>query len=242
MENRDKKSETLSQREKAQRDFLELKKMQRENADKAPKQPYENEMKPVTFKEKLSNFWYHNKVSVIVSAVIIAAVTFICVQCALKPAYDLTIVIYDNRYVSDMYLENMSNYFKEYCDDFNKDGEVNVMIVNCTYEAGKSSAQYQQTVQQKLQSLILTNKTAMVFITSEDGLDYLQGVADDLFFELPGKDLSEDFYEKIETYENLKLPQGLRLYRRNIKGTLIENNETAKKSYEEAGIFMEKIK
>ena len=59
-----KKSETLAQREKAQRDLIELKKMQAGEIAPGPK-PSEDAVEPKTFKEKVVNFFYHYKLAVI---------------------------------------------------------------------------------------------------------------------------------------------------------------------------------
>lgn len=243
MEKRDKKSETLLQREKARKDFLELKKMQQENAQNEKEHiAYSGEKKPTTFKEKLAHFWYYYKTAVVIGAVIIGAVLYITLQTVLTPKSDLKIIVYDSRIVPDMYLEDAKDYFKNFCKDYNNDGKINISIINCSFEAGSSTAQYQQTMQQRLNGLFVTDKEAMLIITSDTGYEYLQGIVDTPVLKEEGVALSEDFYNSIKYLEGIKMPDGLKLYSREIKGTLIEDDEKAKNSANRAEEFLSAVK
>ncbi len=233
MEEKKKQSDTLAQRDKARKDFLELKKMQQENSEKKENRvAYSGEIKPKTLGEKLSHFWYYHKIPVIAAVLVAALIAFVCVQCAGKVKSDAKIVIYDNKIVPDMYLGEIEEYFEQYCEDYNGDGEVTVTVMNCSFETGGSTAQYQVTMQQKLQSIIVGDKETMLFITSDTGYDYLNSLTDINLLEPEGIPLSDEFYEKVTLHEEIKMPQGLSLYCRNIEGTLIEKDETAIKSSE----------
>lgn len=233
MEDKGRKSDTLRQRDKARRDFLELKKMQQENSEKNEERvAYSGEIKPITFAQKLSHFWYYYKVPVIAVALVIILVVFTCVQCAGREKSDVKIAIYDNNIVPNMYIQAIEEYFENYCEDYNGDGKVVVTVINCTFQTGGSTAQYQVTMQQKLQSIIVGDKETMMFITSDTGYDYLNSLTDVNLLEPDGIALSEEFYEKVTLQQDIKMPQGLSLYCRNIKGTLIEKDETAIKSSE----------
>ncbi len=231
MEENKKQSDTLRQRDKARKDFLELKKMQQENKDKSEERvAYSGEIKPITFAQKLSHFWYYYKIPVIAVIVAVALVSFVCAQCANREKSDIKIAIYDSNIVPDMYLEAIEEYFEQYCEDYNGDGKVVVTIMNCSYQAGGSSAQYQVTMQQKLQSIIVGDKETMLFITSDSGFEHLNTLTDINLLNPDGVKLNEDFYEKVTLSEEIAMPKGLSLYCRNIEGTLIENDETAVKS------------
>ncbi len=235
----EKKNETLAQQEKARKEFLALKKMQQENAEKGTEhKAYEDEKKPSTFKEKLSHFWYYYKTAVVIGSLIFAAVVYILVQTVMTPKSDMQIVIYDNRIVPDMYLDNAKTYFEQFCKDYNGDGKVVVTIVNCTYSAGQSSAEYQQMIQQKLNGTIVTDKETMLIITSDMGYGYLQNVVDTPLLSENCVELGEDFYDSIEYFENIEMPDGLKIYSRNIKDTLIEDNAKAQESVKRAEEFL----
>ncbi len=239
----EKKNETLAQQEKARKEFLELKKMQQQNAENNTEHiAYEGEKKPTTFKEKLSHFWYYYKTAVIIGTVIVGAVLYITLQTVLTPKSDIKIVVYDSRIVPDMYLDDAKTYFEQFCKDYNGDGKVTVSIINCTYEAESSSAQYQQTIQQKLGGITATDKEAMLFITSDTGYEYLQNIVDTPFLKETGVELSPSFYDSIEYLEGIKMPDGLKLYSRNIESTLIEDDDTAKESVKRAEEFLKAVK
>ena len=243
MEQKKKSNETLIQQEKARKEFLTLKKMQRENAENNVEHtPYADEKKPKTLGEKIAHIWYYYKTAIIIGLVIVLAGAYITAQTINKKPSDLRIVIYDNKIVPDMYLHEAEAYFKNYCGDFNCDGEVVVTIVNCSYEAGKSTAQYQQTMQQKLASIVVTDKESMIFITSDAGYEFLQNIVDTPFLKEEGKELSEEFYNSITEFEGIKMPEGLKVYCREIKGTLIENDQTAMESVKRAEAFLDSLK
>ena len=240
------KSETLAQREKARKDFLELKEMQRKNARDGANEhiAYSGEIKPKTFMQKLAHFWDYHKAAIISVAVIIIAVTVICVQCMGRVESDLKIVIYDNRIIPDMYIADIEDYFEDYAEDYNGDGKIKVTVINCTFGTGTSTADYQLSKQNKLQSIIATDTETVLFITGDIGYDYLQSITNDSevkLLEETGIALKEDFY-KIATVKELPIPDGLTLYLRNVNGTFIEDNEDTKISITNAQDFLKALK
>ena len=237
-----KKSETLRQRDKAQRDFLELKEMQRRAAEEGQAEhiPYSGEIKPVTFTEKVKHFFYYYWKSVVGIIAAIAVVSVATVSCLNKKEADLKIVIYDNRIVADMYVPYIEDYFEKYCPDYNGDGEVTVSVINCTYETGKSTAQYQQTIMQRLQGVIVTDRECMLVITSDAGYSYFtQYLADTMLSD--GVDLPLSYYGECAVDENLPIPDGMKLYCRNIEGSLIADDETAKQAVKNGKDFIDII-
>ena len=239
------KSETLAQREKARKDFLELKEMQRKSAREGAENhiAYSGEIKPKTFLQKLAHFWDYHKAAIISVAIIIVAVTVICVQCANRVESDLKIVIYDNRSVPDMYVPAIEDYFAQYAEDYNGDGKVAVTVINCTFGTGTSTADYQLSKQNKLQSIIATNTETVLFITSDTGYDYLQSITKDSdvkLLEETGVPLGEDFC-KIATVQELPMPEGLTVYLRNVNGTFAEDNEDTKTSLVNAQDFLKAL-
>lgn len=234
-------SDTLRQRKKAQESLLELKRLQAEGEIEKPHVSYENEIKPTTFKEKLSHFWYYYKGAVI--AVVIAAViiSFVCVQCASTKPDDIRVVLYDNHIVTDNQTRQIEKYLESVCKDYNGDGTVKVTVINCTFETGSSTADYQLTKQQRLQSAIAADKKATVFITSKETYNYVDNLSDsDLLWDY--FELNQDFYNSVDTDFNIDLQQGLVISVRKIEGTLIEDNKTAIEFYKRAIDFCESLK
>lgn len=245
-----KKSETLKQREKARKDFLELKAMQKENEGNEEKErvPYEGEIKPVTFLSKLSHFWYYYKIPLMFIVMAIAVVTFICIECMGKVKSDITIVLYDNRVTADFYIPAMEEYFEQYCEDINGDGKVKVTVINCTYGAGTSTAEYQQQKMQKLQSLIVTGNEYMLYLLSQNGYNYITTYISEDFFD-SNTPLSDDFTAFVEDKiitgdapeEMPPVHKGFTLYKRRIEGTLMEKNEKAQKALINAQDLIDKL-
>ena len=239
--NENKKSETLAQREKARKDFLELKAMQAKAQEEGAREhkPYENEIKPKTLGEKISHFFYYHWRAVIIVALCLIVVTFATVSCINKKKSDLKIVIYDNRILADMYVPEIQDYFAQFCKDYNGDGEVNVQVINCTYQTGSSTAQYQNTMMQRLQSVIVTDSECMLIITGDLGKKYfdnhLSGVIED-----EGVPLKEGYYE-CAFDKDIKIPDNVKIYLRNIKGTLLEDNEKSQNAIVRSREFIENM-
>lgn len=243
MDENKRKSDTLAQRDKARKDFLELKKMQQENAQENKEYiPYENEIKPRTFLQKLAHFWDYYKVLIISCAVIFISVGLIVASCAKREKSDMNVVIYDSNIVPDMYIAAIEDYFEKYCEDYNGDGKIKVTVINCTYQAGGSTAEYQLAVQQKLQSIIVSDRETMIFVTGANGYGHLQGLTDIDFLNNDGYLLNDEFYSEVTSNSEINMPKGLTVYSRNIKGTLIENDEKAQESFRNAQQFLEKMK
>lgn len=236
-----KKSETLLQREKARKDFLELKAMQAKSVAEGETEhtPYQNEIKPKTFGEKLSHFFYYNWKALVITALCLAVVVFATVSCLNKKKPDIKIVVYDNRILADMYIPQIQDYFAQFCKDYNNDGEVYVQVINCTYQTGVSTAQYQNTMMQRLQSVVVTDDECMLIITGDMGKkyfnDYLSGVLEE-----EGTPLREEYY-KCALDEDIPVPNNVKIYVRNIKGTLLEDNENAQKAISNGKEFIENM-
>lgn len=232
-----KENETLSQRRRAQQSKIELLKM-RSQEDAEEHIPYQNEIKPKTFKEKVINFWEYYKTAVISVLVAAAIISVLVVQCSNKKQDDLKIVLFDNEIIVHSQIAQMEEYFENLCGDINGDGEAVVTIIDCTFGAGKSSAEYQQTKMQKLQTVIAADETAMLYITSAETYKFIDELALDKDLLTEAVPLNNSFYEKCSA--EMYLREGLIISARKIKGTLVENNKTAIEYNARATAFLEK--
>ncbi len=235
------KSETLVQRDKARKDFLELKAMQAKATQEGQTEhtPYENEIKPKTLGEKISHFLYYHFKTLIIVALCVGVVVFATVSCLNKKKPDLKIVVYDNRILADMYVPEIQDYFAQFCKDYNNDGEVYVQVVNCTYQTGVSTAQYQNTMMQRLQSVIVTDAECVLIITGDLGKNYFDNYLTGVL-EQEGIPLKEDYYS-CAFDKDIKIPDNVKIYLRNIEGTLLEDNAKSKKSVEHSKEFLENM-
>ncbi|MDO4608971.1 MAG: hypothetical protein Q4B40_07270 [Clostridia bacterium] len=232
---RKKESDTLRQRKFAQQEFLKLKKMQQGELDAGPK-PSEVYAAPLTFSEKISNIWYHDKLGIIVVGILIIAIALLVTQCATKTKYDATVVVFTYSMTGDTNCKKMGEYLKPYCKDINDDGEVNINVVNCTIDGKNDKSEYAYTNRSKVQSLLATDANALLFITDEDSYKYLNTLSVNLsLFEGEPIKFKEDFYEFcIDESGFYDTPTGLQISCRNIKGATIEKDKKIDVYYKQA--------
>ena len=236
-------SDTISQQRKAREEFLELKRMQSGEID-APPPPSAEAKLPQTAEEKAKNFWYYYRWPVI-AVIAIAIVVAICVkQCVSKPDYDLRIVLYTSSPVSDDDCDRMAEYFKQFCEDVNDNGKVQVQVINCSYsETGNRSVVLANNT--KVQSIIASEYDVLLYITDETTRKYLNSVSDsgELLEKKYTVALGDDFYEQCEGDGDdiFKIPENLSVSRRVIYGTTLEKNKKAVKYYKSAGEVLDRL-
>jgi len=241
-----KQSDTLRQQRFARQEFLRLKKMQQGELDAGPK-PSELAV-PLTFSEKLKNIWYHDRFVIIILALLIVAISALCVQCATKTKYDATVVVFTYSITGDPNCQKMGEYIKPFCDDINGDGEVNVNVVNCSinYSEGNPEANndYNYTNRAKAQSLIATDPSALLFITDSESYKYLQSLSDEIQFFVGEPIKFEDDFYKVCVDESgfFDTPKGLQISCRTIKGTAIENGKNVETHFEQAKKILNGLK
>ena len=129
-----KRRDPVEEQRARQRELIELKR-QKEAFQENPDE-YRHEGGAAEYvqssRSKWQNFWYYSKYTI--AFILIVAVIFgIGVSsCVGKKDYDMTIVLYFKNFVDDTMTHNIATVAKEYCEDFNGDGEINVLVVNCS--------------------------------------------------------------------------------------------------------------
>lgn len=229
-----KESDTLRQRKFAQQEFLELKKMQQGELKPQPK-PSELTV-PLTFKDKLKNIWYHDKLAVIIILLLTVAITLLCVQCATKTQYDATVVLFTYEITGEPNCKKIGEYLEDYCPDLNNDGEINVNVINCSINDKDNNTDYNYTNRTKVQSLIASDSSALLFITDTDSYEYLMSLSKEIsFFEGEPLKFDDDFYKYcIDESGFYTTPDDLQISCRTITGTAIENNKNVETYYKQA--------
>ncbi len=238
-----KTNETLEQQRKARQEFLELKKMQHGEMDTGPK-PSEVAIVPKTPKEKLKNIWFHDKGFILGALALVIVISIMVAQCASKEKYDLEVVVYTYQPIMDENTALMENYFEQYCEDLDGNGEVNVQVINCSFNADSGDVQYRNTMSMKLQAIIASDVRALLFVTDKDSLEYLNGLSDDGgIFEDEPLVLGEAFYEASSSEKDIiNLPEELMLSCRKVSGTMLEKDEEVEKYFECSKKIIENIK
>lgn len=230
----EKNNDILEEQRRARREFLELKKMQNGELETGPK-PSEVAIVPKTPKEKLKNIWFHDKWYIIGITALIVVIAVLVTQCATRTKYDLEIVLFSYNAIMDDAITDMADYFEQYCEDINGDGQVNIQIINCSYSKDDTQTQYQYTMSTKLQAIIAADSNALLFITDADSYEYLNNISkDETFFEKEPVILGEKFYDSCKGSDVFKLPDGLQISCRKIGTSVVSKDKKIKEYYKQS--------
>lgn len=236
-------NEILKEQRKSREAYLELKKMQSGELDAGPK-PSEVAIVPKTPWEKFKHFWYYNSKKVIISVFLIIVITFMTVQCAMQPKYDLQVVVYTYDFILEDDTKKMSEYFEKYCEDINGDGKVHVKIINCSYSEDNDNPSYKRNKITRLQQVIASETNAMLYITDSKSVEYFKTLDDGKpFLEDNTYLLDEEFY-KISGLANSSYfgsKRELQVSCRRIDGTTIDADEDTKDYYKAANKLLKKL-
>ncbi len=234
------KSDTLEQRKKAQQEFLLLKKMQ---SGEILEEKQEKEKIPLTFSEKIKNFWYHYKVQTILILFFAAALAIGVHQCATSPDYDAQLILYSNNIYSTEQVDLLTEYMEQFFEDTNGDGEVNIVISDCSYTTdGTYDSNRSNTLATKLNATIASGVETQLYIVDQKKLDQLNKLAENYggFF-TDSTPMPEAITEIVDP-NGYHFPEGLVIGKRVIKGTVMENNEIALIASTQADTVLQKIK
>lgn len=126
--------------------------------------------------ERVKNFWWHNKIIIILIAFFVIVFGYITYDTLSRTKPDMRIIMTCNNGLINR-TEELEDMFEEYCEDLNGDGEVYVQVI----EAPITSNTTDYTTTGKYQSVIQANlQTAEVifFVSDEAILSDESGVAD----------------------------------------------------------------
>ncbi len=229
----------IDEQRRARNEFIKLKQMQKGEISAESKS---EEIVPITFKEKIQNYWYHFKWQTIISVFLVAVMTVLIAQCANREKQDMVVVFFAHSPVLDSQIEKVEKYIEQYATDIDGNGKVAVQTVNCTFNQKSGNKQYAMAILQKLQSLIASEPRAILFIVDEKGEEYINSISEDGVFEKEGKLLDDEFYKQCAGKEEHEvLPDNLKITYRRINDTAMEKNEKAKEVYKAAKEVYNKI-
>ena len=238
-----KTNEILEEQRRARQEFLNLKKMQQGQMYAGPK-PSETATIPKTPKEKFKHFWEYSKWYVIFGTLLAALIAFLVVQCATKTEYDLKVVYFTYDTVLDEQIKPIEKYLSKYSKDLNGDGEVNIQLINCSVSDKNMSIASRNTSLQKMQSIIVAEKNALLFILDDRSVKYFDNLDGGLYamFEKDTVLLDEEFYKETKHKDFGTLPDNLTLYCRKVSGTTIEKEKDVAEFYKESKNIINKLK
>ena len=232
------KNEILSERKKAQRSFIELKKMQAGEItpEKAPEAV-------LTTKTKWQTFWFYHKVHIIIAFLVAIIMAFCITQCALKPKYDAKVIVYTNTFLSDIQIGYFKDYLTPYFEDINNDGEVNIQFIDCSYNTDDSyDLEYVRSMATRLQAIISSEGDALLFITDQKRFDELDTNFNSVeHFFTDSINLPNIAQEKAKA-DGIEIPENLILGKRVIGGTMIESSRDIELHTKQADGVIDKLK
>lgn len=102
---------------------------QKQGLEEAPAES-EEEQKPLSGGEKIKTFWYYHKWKVIIGLLLVIGVSAVIYSSvtAVKPDYSVVILSLDHEGMGTK-TEEIAGWFREYGEDANGDGEVNVQVI-----------------------------------------------------------------------------------------------------------------
>ena len=240
----EKRNEIIEEQRKARQEFLKLKQMQSGEL-KPEAKPSEIEVKPTTFMGKLENFWYHYKVHTLLIFFLTVVIAFVTVQCATREKYDFSVMYFAFEAAAPVQLEKAEAYFEKYAEDLDGNGEVNVKIVDCSFNSELRDMNYRHASLSKVQSVIMAEESTVVFLIDESAKEHFEKALDYSLFEGDLIKMSPEFYKETskKTPEGvLSFPDNLMLGLRIIDGTALEKSEEAREAFLAGEKLYNKIK
>lgn len=229
----DNKNEILKEQEKSNRDFLELKKIEKGEI-KAPPKPSEVAVVPKTLKEKWSNFYYHYKIPFIVSIVGVIVIAIMVVQSFTKTKYDVEVVYYSHSFVIEDQTYAMANYIEDYAPDVNGDGEVNVKVINCSFDKGGDMELHYNALN-KIRAMMDGNDVAVLYITDPESISFFKNFPDEKgLFEGDFYEFGQDFYKIADENNYNNVAKNLKISRRRLTDDIDGDKESVKAAYKAA--------
>ena len=154
---------------KLERDRIELMKL-KQGIISDEDIPHEVEpVKEYTAWEKIGNFFYHNKMPLIVGAVIVLLAVFLIRDVVTNKKPDVSIMIMASDSELDFRTGDIEKLLEPYCEDFNGDGEVYVRVsyLPAVYSDDNLDAYFNQSAQTKLMAEFQSGDSIIVIADAD---------------------------------------------------------------------------
>lgn len=138
--------------------------------------------------ERVSNFFYHNKMYIIIGTALFLIMAFLVYDMVTRVKPDVTVMIIARDDSFQFYTENVELLLERYCEDYNGDGKVDVRVFYAPAVMGESQNDLymRQSDQTKLVAEFQSGDTVIIIADMEACEEI--GVVDGVF-----SDLSKDF-------------------------------------------------
>ena len=245
---------SVEEQQKRQQELIELKRKKQQFESNPESFSNENAGKEtvlLTKKQRLSNFWYYGRNTVIAMLVIAILITICVVQCAGRTDYDCTVVLYFKRAVTSTMIENIATVTEKYCPDYNGDGEVNVLVVDCAIPDDQRLLETGLAGSTRLMGQFASEQ-AIIYIVDKEALMDIDSIAGGIFvddslalpdyngkaFKLNGTVFDAAFNAVSDKYTN---QFEYYLVRRVVDGTAIDGKGEVEKYSKQADEIIGKI-
>ncbi len=188
---------------------------------------------------KAANYWDYYKYHTIAIAILVVMLIVFTVQNITKEKPDLTVAVFTFSPVGREHIAQMETYFSTLTDDINEDGQVLVRVKNMSFDQHTADMQIIQQVNQQLQAEMAGTNT-LLYIADTESEEYFKASEFEGAFAL-SKNLSQEFYQKITAEADGELPENLRIYCRQVEGSVLEKEKGIDRIETEALILMDKI-
>ena len=197
-------------------------------------------------KERLANFWYHNKIWILFAAFIIGVVGFIVIDEITRVRADMNVMMIANNGLA-FRQEELEKFFEKYCDDLNGDGQVKVSVMIMPLDPDSKDYQAQQGYQAKFIAQIQLPNDILVITDSNTEPDFMAMFKEDLDKDFPGNKYIDSaglsFNMKLLAdelkFENM--PNDVHLSLRTPVTTLGSSIDEMQKNYDQAFVVFERI-
>lgn len=140
--------------------------------------------------ERVSNFFYHNKMYIIIGTAIFLILAFLVYDLVTRVKPDVTVMIIARDDSFQFYTENIELLLERYCEDYNGDGKVDVRVFYAPAVMGESQNDLymRQSDQTKLVAEFQSGDTVIIIADMEacEEIGATEGVFSDLSKVFPG--------------------------------------------------------
>jgi hypothetical protein len=126
--------------QKLHKEKIELMRLKQGVIQESEMIPQKEEKRVLTFKEKVSNFFYHNKLLLCVTVLGVSLVAYIIYDIVTKVNPDMTILLLSDNYELSNYSDKIEDVFEGMIQDENGDGKVVADVLYIPVSKGENSS------------------------------------------------------------------------------------------------------
>ena len=187
--------------------------------------------KPKTFKEKLSNFWYHHKWGTIVSTLCVFIAVVLIVQLINQPKIDINIIYAGGHSISRIQKDGMPSEYEDMLEslknigtDFDGNGEISVNLLDYYYLTEEEMNNYSdgeldytriREDRTNFQSKVQTGDACLMFLST--------AIYDELYYEMGSSIKDGQIFFDIGAYVEKSNATGYEYYGEGTKAVYLKS-------------------